>query len=142
MINALNKTVDTEDKEVDIEDNQLFGQTDSEILKTIKTNTEMTEMDILSTSFLFFFAGYETTSTLISHVFYSLAVNPEYQQRLYEEVMKFDGNYDYETIAKMHYLEACVAETLRLYTPLPSFNRVSTEEHTIGLLYIFFINIY
>jgi cytochrome P450 len=49
---------------------------------------------------------------------HSIAMNEKCQQKLYEEVQKYVPDFNYEDIAKMPYLEACVAETLRLYNPV------------------------
>ncbi|XP_054157185.1 cytochrome P450 3A24-like [Oppia nitens] len=134
MINAQNKTLmDTiDDQEVDDLDRVIFGSTDSS-LKYKDLRGEITDWDVLATSFVFFVAGYETTATTLAHLFYSLAVNQDCQQKLYDEVTKqFDGKYDYESIARMTYLESCVAETLRLYSPLTATARIAADEYTIG----------
>ncbi|XP_054157849.1 cytochrome P450 3A24-like [Oppia nitens] len=131
MINAQNKTQDTiDDQEMDDLNPEIFGVTDS--LKYNDLKGEVTDTDLLATSFVFFVAGYETTATALAHLFYSLAVNQDCQQRLYEEIKQIDGKYDYESIAQMPYLEACVAETLRLYTPITAVGRMAADEYTIG----------
>jgi len=137
MINAQNKSVETDEQEVDDLNEEIFGKTDpTEALKlTNKTKTDVTDIDILATSFIFFVAGYETTATLLSFLFYNLAINDKCQQKLYEEIKSFDGNFEYESISKMPYLEACVAETLRLYNPISAVSRQASEEYTIGLYY-------
>ncbi|CAG2114836.1 unnamed protein product, partial [Medioppia subpectinata] len=138
MIDAKNKTLETGDElEVDDLNTAIFGEVgEVDQLDKNKSNklkaTEITDIDILATSFLFFVAGYETTASLLTHLLYSLALNPECQQKLYEEVHSFDGNYDYESISKMPYLEACVAETLRIYNPVAGVSRIANEEYTIG----------
>ncbi|CAG2102769.1 unnamed protein product [Medioppia subpectinata] len=135
MINAQNKSEDkaADEQEIDDLNEEIFGKTDpTEALKFNKMQTEISEDDILATSFIFFVAGYETTATLLSLLFYSLAVDPKCQQKLYEEVKRFDGNFSYENISKMPYLEACVAETLRLYNPISAVGRMASEEYKIG----------
>ncbi|XP_054157190.1 cytochrome P450 3A8-like [Oppia nitens] len=133
MINAQNKTLDTnDDHEVVVDDksDEIYGATDS--LKYNKPKGDVSDTDLLATSLIFFVAGYETTATTLANVVYSLAINPDCQQKLYEEIRQFDGKYDYESIAQMPYLEACVAETLRLYNPLTAVSRIAAEEYTIG----------
>ena len=97
---------------------------DKQTIKNVKVEGGIAEMDILATSFVFFVAGFETTAATLSHLMYSLATNEDCQQRLYEEVQKYGPNFSYEDIAKMPYLEACVAETLRLYNPYFSDNQI------------------
>ncbi|XP_054157189.1 cytochrome P450 9e2-like [Oppia nitens] len=133
ILNAQNKTMDTTDDQEVIggdKSEELYGTTDS--LKYNKPKGDITDTDLLATSLLFFVAGYETTATTLAHLFYSLAISPDCQQKLYEEVNKFNGNYDYETIAQMPYLEACIAETLRIYNPLTAVSRQAVEDYTIG----------
>ena len=132
ILNAKNKTQELDDKEIidDISE-EIYGKID-EKTDTKPAKIDITDTDVLATSFLFFVAGYETTASLLSLLFYSLALDEECQQKLYEEVKQFDGNYDYETVIKMPYLESCLAETLRLYNPIPSLFRMASEDYTIG----------
>ncbi|CAG2167842.1 unnamed protein product, partial [Oppiella nova] len=133
MINAQNKKQDTDEADVDDLNEEIFGKVDSaDALKYNKQKTEITDEDILATSFLFFVAGYETTASLLTYMSYRLALDQKCQQKLYEEVSRFDGKYDYESISKMPYLEACVAETLRIYNPVAAIGRIANEDYTIG----------
>jgi len=133
MINA-NKKTENDDKEEDsVNNEQLYGQLDeTETLDNNKVKTEITEDDILATSFLFFVAGFETTAALLSFLFYSLSVHEECQQKLYEEVRNCEGKFDYDSIAKMPYLDACIAETLRLYNPVAALSRIASEDYPLG----------
>ena len=137
MINAQNKSIETEDQEIDDISDEIFGSTNT--TESLKMKADITDDDILATSFIFFVAGYETTASLLSYLVYSLALDEKCQQKLYEEVKRFDGNYNYENIAQMPYLEACVAETLRKYNPLSAVSRMAAEEYTIGLITIFIV---
>ncbi|CAG2182460.1 unnamed protein product, partial [Oppiella nova] len=139
MIDAQNRmNADTDELDVDDLDEEIYGKTETKV--NINNNNEstktkgtgLTDNDIMATSFIFFVAGYETTAALLSHVFYSLAINEKCQQKLYEEVNGLDGKYDYESVSKMPYLEACIAETLRLYNPIPVINRHASQEYTLG----------
>lgn len=60
-------------------------------------------------AFVFFAAGFETSSTTLSFVFYELAVNPEIQKKLQNEIdsnlEENDQKLTYEGITKMEYLE-------------------------------------
>ena len=69
---------------------------------------------------LFFIAGYETTNSTLGFIVYSLATNPEVQKKLIDEIDEVTPTRDsvnYNTIAKMPYLDSVVCETLRLYPP-------------------------
>jgi cytochrome P450 len=135
MINA-NKRVDNEEQEEDCDNHKrLYGQSDHTNGTDSSNNickTEITEEDILATSFLFFVAGFDTTASLLSFLFYTLAIEPDIQQKLYEEVLSYSGNFDYDSIAKMPYLEGCIAETLRLYNPVAALSRIASEDYKLG----------
>ena len=65
--------------------------------------------DLLSAqTFVFFGAGFETSSTTISNALYELALNHDIQYKLREEIKEFekknDGKWTYESIKEMQYL--------------------------------------
>ena len=144
IINAQNKTQNSKEEAEDDKSEEIFGQTNENLKHKSKVNLNISEDDILSNTMLFFFAGSETIASLLTHLFYSLAVDQKCQQKLYEEVKRFDGNYDYESISQMPYLEACVAETLRIYNPLANTSRMAAEDYKLGwiLNYISKYNLY
>jgi len=131
MLDSRNKT---ESKDID-ED---IKKDVENIKKSIKKRDyKLEEIDILGTSLLFLLAGYETTASTLSYLLHELSLNPECQQKLYEEIMSYDGNIDYDSIAKMQYLDACISETLRMYSPLVVTSRIASEDYTLGMQKIF-----
>ncbi len=137
MINA-NKKQDSEEQENDSINNEaIYGQSDETEIVFNKSKVEITEDDILATSFLFFVAGFETTASLLSFLFYSLALDQICQQKLYEEVVTFKGKFDYESLAQMSYLNACIAETLRLYNPALVTSRIASQDYVLGIYQLF-----
>lgn len=78
----------------------------------IKGNKTMTEGEIAAQTFVFFIAGYETSSTTLSFCMYELAKNPDVQQRVHDEIdevlAEHDGKITYESISEMKYLDACI----------------------------------
>ena len=73
---------------------------------------------------LFLVAGYDTTSNALSYAAYELAVNPQVQERLYQEIEQVCGtdpssHITYDQLSKLKYTDAVIKETLRLY-PLAS----------------------
>ena len=48
---------------------------------------------------MFFLAGYDTTATAIAFLMYLLALNPEMQQKLYEEIEETLG----DKVLQKHY---------------------------------------
>lgn len=48
--------------------------------------TALTDSEILSQAFIFMFAGYEPTSNTLSYLAYELALHPDVQQKLLDEI--------------------------------------------------------
>lgn len=69
--------------------------------------------DLTAQCLIFFFAGFDTASTLLCFLAHELAINPDIQARLIEEVDLFREQLEgqpmnYETINKMTYLDMVV----------------------------------
>uniref|UniRef100_A0A8D2IXJ8 Uncharacterized protein n=1 Tax=Varanus komodoensis TaxID=61221 RepID=A0A8D2IXJ8_VARKO len=96
---------------------------------TDKTNSykALTDKEIVTQAIVFIFGGYESSSTTLSFLSYSLALHPDVQQKLHEEVDKVLPNQacpTYDAILQMEYLDMVVNETLRLYPPGGRLERV------------------
>jgi cytochrome P450 family 6 len=78
-------------------------------------------------AFVFFIAGFETSSTTMTFCLYELAINPDIQEVLRNEIdtvlEKHEGNISYEAIQEMTYLENVVAGKLNIGALI--FNLVS-----------------
>ncbi|EZA52471.1 Cytochrome P450 9e2 [Ooceraea biroi] len=70
---------------------------------------KLTLDDIVSQAFIFFLAGFDTASTLMCFVAYELAVNPDIQARLRDEVDRHlaegNGSISYDSMSKMVYMD-------------------------------------
>lgn len=60
-----------------------------ELLKRPQQKRMMTEDEIVGQAFLFLLAGYETSSNTLAFVCYLLAIHPECQEKLQQEVDDF-----------------------------------------------------
>lgn len=60
---------------------------ESEVTKQ-NQKKEITDQDIISQALIFFLAGFDTVSTLLTYVAYELAINPEIQKRLKNEIQQ------------------------------------------------------
>jgi len=76
---------------------------------------DFTDDLIVFQAFIFFVAGYETLSTVMTNTLYELAQNQKIQDRLREEIheeyTKRGGNLTYENIKKMNYLDKVFKDT-------------------------------
>ncbi|XP_022913723.2 cytochrome P450 9e2-like [Onthophagus taurus] len=95
----------------------------------------LSDENITAHAFSFFFGGFESTSTVLSFMGYELAINPEIQQKLQEEIDKTfqecNGNLTYDALQKMRYMDMVVSETLRKWPPNPFTDRVCVKPYTI-----------
>lgn len=80
----------------------------------------MTEDEIVGQAFVFLLAGYETSSSTLAFTCYLLALHPECQRKVHEEVDDFFSRHDspdYTNVQELKYLDMVVSEALRLYPP-------------------------
>uniref|UniRef100_A0A8C8SC68 Cytochrome P450 3A n=1 Tax=Pelusios castaneus TaxID=367368 RepID=A0A8C8SC68_9SAUR len=78
----------------------------------------LTDTEILAQAIIFIFAGYETISSILCYMAYSLATHPDVQQKLQEEIDSLFPNQaplTYDALVQMEYLDMALSETLRLF---------------------------
>lgn len=94
-----------------------------------------TPTELAGESFLVFTGGSETSSILITFTCYELALNPDIQQRLRDEISsglaENEGKLTYEMVFGFKFLDMVVNESLRKYPPIPSLIRQCTKEYKI-----------
>ena len=83
----------------------------------------------------FFIAGFEGVAVLLSFMSHELAVNPDIQDRLYQEVKEVKEELNgkplsYEILQKMKYLDMVVSETLRKW-PNVGIDRCCKKEFVL-----------
>lgn len=115
--------------------------------------------EIAAQSFIFFFAGFETSSTTMTYALYELALNVDIQQHLRDEINECcttdGGSLTYENIQLMPYLDRVVcgeygivgrillcelfrhlnrvlfAETLRKYPIVATLHRITNADYVL-----------
>lgn len=97
-----------------------------------------TDDEIISQCFLFFAAGFDTVSTMISFLMYELAIDQQIQQKLFEEIREInDGlngeRLNYDVLPKMKYLDQVISEVLRKWPPAVFTNRVCTKDYSCSV---------
>ncbi|XP_075245810.1 cytochrome P450 3A19-like [Convolutriloba macropyga] len=84
---------------------------------------------------IFLLAGFDTTANLLMWTSYYLALHPDVQDQVFEEITSHAGldgeEANYETVNKMHLLENVLMETLRL-RPVFRTQREAVADTTIG----------
>ncbi|GAB0099408.1 hypothetical protein DMENIID0001_152640 [Sergentomyia squamirostris] len=96
---------------------------------------KLTINEMAAQAHVFFLAGFETSSTLMSFCLYELARHPDVQKKLQEELdqvlQKHNGKWSYDAMVELKYLESCLDETLRMYPPVPVLNRACNANYVI-----------
>ncbi|XP_076173802.1 cytochrome P450 9e2-like [Ptiloglossa arizonensis] len=96
------------------------------------TSQQMTIGDIIAQAFIFFLAGFDTSSTLMCYIVHELAINPDIQEKLRKEVDRYmaegNGEISYEALSKMEYMEMVTSEALRKYPPVVFIDRLCAQK--------------
>lgn len=110
------------------------------------SSIDITNNEIIAQSVLFFLVGYDTTATTISVCSYLLALNPDKQEKLHEEIVNMletlkqesqNGETDpfklvtYDSLSRFEYLNAVVNETLRLSPAATATERIARKDITL-----------
>ncbi|KAI4459607.1 cytochrome p450 [Holotrichia oblita] len=108
-------------------------ETDS--LPEYENSPNLTIEQVAGQSFVFFLAGFETSSSTLSFCLYELACNEDVQTKLRDEIesvlQKHNGELSYEAIAELKYMDMVLSETLRKYPSVPALNRICTMDYKI-----------
>ncbi|KAL3064349.1 hypothetical protein OYC64_000600 [Pagothenia borchgrevinki] len=99
------------------------------------SNKGLTDHEILSQAMIFIFAGYETSSSTLGFVAYTLATHPEIQKILQEEIDETLPEKDrptYEAAMQMEYLDMVINEAMRLYPIATRLERMAKSSVEIN----------
>nr|QZP43546.1 cytochrome P450 monooxygenase CYP6AN47 [Ephestia elutella] len=92
---------------------------------------EMTVACMAAQVFIFFAAGFETSSSATSYTLHQLAFNPEVQERIQAEIDEVLSEYNnklcYDAVAKMSLLDMTFKEAMRMFPSLGIVTRECTK---------------
>ncbi|CAG9793740.1 unnamed protein product [Diatraea saccharalis] len=93
---------------------------------------ELSELLMTAQMFVFFGAGFETSSTASSYTLHQLAFNPDCQEKVQNEIdmvlEKYNNVITYEAVKEMNYLEMVFYEAMRMYPSVAYLIRMCTSQ--------------
>lgn len=97
-------------------------------------NLKMSLQEIIDECKTFFFAGHETTSSLLTWTVMLLAIHSEWQERAREEVLNLFGTHhpDAEALNQLKVVGMILYESLRLYPPAIGVFREASKDMKLG----------
>mmetsp|Transcript_31676 Transcript_31676/g.39041 ORF Transcript_31676/g.39041 Transcript_31676/m.39041 type:complete len:445 (-) Transcript_31676:265-1599(-) len=99
------------------------------------SDKEHVDNEIVDELVTFLFAGFDTTSIVLSYALYEISRRPEVEQGLLNESSKVLGNrtaVTYDDYTKLEYTQAVLREVLRVYPPAPLTTRTLTQDLVLG----------
>ncbi|GMY29054.1 cytochrome P450 72A397-like [Fagus crenata] len=99
-----------------------------------QSNNGMTIEDVIEECKLFYIAGQETTATLLTWTMILLSINPNWQEKARDEVLRISAKktLDFEAINHLKIVSMVLNEVLRLYPPATSVFRHTWRKTNIG----------
>lgn len=90
---------------------------------------------IVAQVFVFFAAGFETSSSASSYTMHQLAYNQELQRKIQNEIdevlVKYNNELCYDSISEMSLLSLAFKEAMRMFPSLGNLHRVCARKYTI-----------
>lgn len=101
-------------------------------------NRDWDEVEIAAQCFVFFFAGFENTATVMCLMAHEIMENPSIQEKLLKEISEVEaslsgGELTYEKLKGMRYMDAVLNEVMRKWTSAPFLDRICNKDITYEL---------
>ncbi|XP_030369030.1 probable cytochrome P450 6a18 [Scaptodrosophila lebanonensis] len=91
--------------------------------------------EIIAQAFIFFLAGFETSSSTMAFALYELSRHQDVQDKLRAELNDVlelhEQKLTYECIQDLKYMNQVISETLRLYTIVPNLDRKALKRYVV-----------
>ncbi|KAJ1305795.1 hypothetical protein OPQ81_010525 [Rhizoctonia solani] len=101
-----------------------------------KGERKLSDSDVAGNAFLFLFAGHETTAHTLSFCLGLLALYPEVQEEVYEQIRLVLGSRDkleYSDVNAINLVECVFWESLRLYPVVSHAPKVATDDSVVSV---------
>lgn len=94
----------------------------------------MTDQQLRDEIMTMFVAGHETSANTLTWIIYLLAIHPEAEERILNEIASIDSTapLTYDTLRPLTYVDAVINEAMRLYPPAWIFSRKLLEDIELG----------
>lgn len=99
-----------------------------------KVGMKLDSNEIIDECKTFYFAGQETTSQLLTWAMFLLSTNPDWQDKLRQEVLTECGTEipTADNLTKFKFMTMVLFETLRLYGPVLAIVREASQDMNLG----------
>ncbi|CAE6434477.1 unnamed protein product [Rhizoctonia solani] len=101
-----------------------------------KSGQKLSDSDVGGNAFLFLFAGHETTAHTLSFCLGLLALYPDVQQEVYEQIKQVLGSRDkleYSDVNDINLVECVLWEGLRLYPVVTHAPKIAMEDSVVSV---------
>ncbi|CAA0822509.1 Cytochrome P450 734A1 [Striga hermonthica] len=104
--------------------------------KLLEENLKMSVQDIVDECKTFYFAGHETTMSLLSWTIMLLCQNQEWQEKARQEIIEVFGQMvpNAKSMTRLKITNMIIDESLRLYPPVPAIKRKVDKQTKLGNL--------
>ncbi|KAM8704209.1 hypothetical protein ACLKA7_008757 [Drosophila subpalustris] len=102
-----------------------------QVREHVERGQQLSWQDVRDEANVIIAATFETTSTALYFTILCLAMHPEYQDKLYEELcaeLPEDGDIAMEQLERLSYTEMVINESMRLFAPVPMVLRQAGQD--------------
>lgn len=104
------------------------------LIETDDGQEPFTDQELRDQLMTLYMAGFETSASSVTWLFYRLSIHPEARRHFYDEIDQLLGGASpvHADLGQLDYVRRAQQETLRLYPPAYNFSRVPLEDQELG----------